>query len=183
MPENLEVAELKKVAEQGDVLAQYILGGMYYTGQEVDKDYTEAAKWWHKAVDQGNIEAQASLGWMYEKGLGVTKNYAEAFNCYLKAAEQGNVRSQFNLGRLYDKGWGTEQDHAEAEKWFAKAAKQGDEDAQKKLIQIYGNDRDGQKGRGKITWPFLFFIFVTIPASVLLSFLIVNLFWWIYLSL
>jgi TPR repeat protein len=31
--------ELKPVAEQGDVTAQYLLGSMYYLGQGVQKDY------------------------------------------------------------------------------------------------------------------------------------------------
>ena len=47
------IKELKPVAEQGDSLAQFNLGLMYYNGRGVTKDYTEAIKWYKKAAEQG----------------------------------------------------------------------------------------------------------------------------------
>jgi TPR repeat protein len=41
------------LAERGDARAQLSLGGMYYNGQGVRQDYTEAAKWTRKAAEQG----------------------------------------------------------------------------------------------------------------------------------
>ena len=46
--------------------AQYDLGGMYYNGQGVAKNYAEAMKWFRKAADQGSANAQYGLGVMYD---------------------------------------------------------------------------------------------------------------------
>jgi uncharacterized protein len=47
---------------------------MYYNGQGVRQDYTEAAKWTRKAAEQGNTPAQADLGILYWNGQGVQKD-------------------------------------------------------------------------------------------------------------
>lgn len=47
-----------RLAGQGNVSAQYYLGGCYY----YTKDLENAAKWWHKAADGGNTEAK--LAWL-----------------------------------------------------------------------------------------------------------------------
>lgn len=44
-------------AIQGDEEAQYALGQMYYFGNGVDKNYTEAKKWYKKAAEQGYSDA------------------------------------------------------------------------------------------------------------------------------
>jgi len=45
--------ELKASAEQGDSEAQFMLGGMYYKGQGVTRDYQKGLKWLKKAAEQG----------------------------------------------------------------------------------------------------------------------------------
>ena len=64
----------KKVAEQGDAGAQYILGYMYADGKGVPEDDAEAIHWYRKAAEQGHTEAQYNLGVMYEQGEGVQKD-------------------------------------------------------------------------------------------------------------
>ena len=36
---------MKKAAEQGDAAAQFNLGQIYYSGEEVAQDYAEAMRW------------------------------------------------------------------------------------------------------------------------------------------
>lgn len=48
----------RRLAGEGNVQAQYYLGGCYYYA----KDDKNAAKWWRKAADQGNADAQ--LAWL-----------------------------------------------------------------------------------------------------------------------
>jgi len=48
------VNEIRESAEQGNPIAQYVLGTMYYDGVGVLKDYKEAAKWIKKAYENGN---------------------------------------------------------------------------------------------------------------------------------
>ena len=62
---NEKYLRLHEAAEQGDISAQYNLGGMYRKGQGVTKDFREALTWYRKAAEQGLADAQYSLGWMY----------------------------------------------------------------------------------------------------------------------
>ena len=55
-------------AELGDADHQKGLGDMYYNGQGVRQDYTEAAKWYRMTAEQGYAEAQYNLGFRYDTG-------------------------------------------------------------------------------------------------------------------
>ena len=55
----------------------------------MEKDNTEAVKWYRKAADQGHASAQNSLGIMYAKGWGVIQNDVEAYKWWNLAAAQG----------------------------------------------------------------------------------------------
>ena len=130
--------ETFQVAKQGNAKAQYNLGGMYYNGKGVRKDYAQAVQWYRKAAEQGFSKAQYNLGVMYEKGQGVRKDYVEAIRWYRKAAEQGIAEAQFNLGLMYAKGEGVRRDHKIAKEWFGKACDNGLQlgcDAYRKLNQ------------------------------------------------
>ena len=76
--ENVVVTQLMKRAEQGDSLAQFNLGLMYYRGQGVAEDDGKAARWYRAAAEQGDTSAQYLLGLMYYKGEGVPKDYVLA---------------------------------------------------------------------------------------------------------
>ena len=49
---------IQERAEEGDVEAQNKLGMIYYNGEGVPKDYTEAIKWYRKAAEQGYAKSQ-----------------------------------------------------------------------------------------------------------------------------
>ena len=80
----------RKAAEQGDVMAQYSLGGMYFRGEGVSQNFTEAVKWFRKAAEQGDAYAQVNLGFMYGTGEGVPMNYVKAYMWYSLSKAQGN---------------------------------------------------------------------------------------------
>jgi TPR repeat protein len=127
----------RKAAEQGDAVAQSVLGSCYASGAGVEQDHAEAAKWWRKAAEQGDVGAQYSLGVCYAKGNGVAKDQPEAVRWFRKAAEQGHADAQGVLGDRFDEGEGVGQDHAEAVKWYRKAAEQGIAAAQNNLGACY----------------------------------------------
>lgn len=52
-------AYLREVAEQGDIKVQFELGRFYYNG--VNRDYTEAVKWYRQAAEQGDSMAEWKL--------------------------------------------------------------------------------------------------------------------------
>lgn len=125
--------EFTRLAESGDVHAQSYLGYMYYVGQGVTRDYTEAVRWYRKAAEKGDRDAQYNLAVAYAFGQGVKKDLQQAVKWYLKAAEQGHAAAEYSLGLSYANGEGAKQNIETAKQWFSKAADQGYADAQKAL--------------------------------------------------
>ena len=80
----------------------------------MEKNISEAIKWYEKAGNQGSAYAQNNLGDKYRDGLEIKQDYIEAIKWYRKAAEQENVNSQTNLGYLYESGYGVEKSISEA---------------------------------------------------------------------
>ena len=136
-PADSEFDGQRKLAENGNAVAQNYLGYCYYHGDGVTKDLVEAAKWYHKAADQGNATAQRMLGVCYENSNGVLQDYTEAVKWYRKAADQNEITAQWCLADCYAKGQGVPQDYEEAVKWFRKAADQGNAAAQGQLGSFY----------------------------------------------
>ena len=56
-----QLAEIRRLAEQGDAEAQYSLGWRYDEGEGVPEDKAEAVKWYRLAAEQGNDDAKFSL--------------------------------------------------------------------------------------------------------------------------
>lgn len=119
------LAEFRRLAEEGNFVAQYNLGIMYANGQGVPRDLVEAATWFDKAAKGGDARAQFNLGNMYARGQGVPQDLSRAADWYAKAAEQGLADAQYGLGRLYYMGAGVKRDLAEAYVWMQLAADQG----------------------------------------------------------
>jgi hypothetical protein len=115
-------------ADQGDAMAQGILGSMYEIGKGVPENDAEALRWYRLAADQGLVFAQTGMGGMYRYGRGVPQNYAEALRWYRLAADQGEVTAQNALGSMYVEGIGVPQNYIEGYKWLTLAAAQGDAD-------------------------------------------------------
>ena len=78
---------LQQEAKDGNAVAQYNLGTMYYSGQGLPRNDEEAIKWYRKAAERGHMKAQYNLGVKYNIGEGVAKNDAQAVKWYRKAAE------------------------------------------------------------------------------------------------
>lgn len=124
-----DFTQTKNLAEQGNAIAQYNLGAMYYTGESADQNYHKAAEWFQKSADNGVAIAQYNLGTMYAKGLGVRQNSVTSHKLYKKAAYQGHVSAQHNLGLGYSLGEGVRQDFATAKYWFGLACDNGNQDS------------------------------------------------------
>lgn len=84
-----------KLAEQGNSEAQHNLGVCYGKGLGVEKNPTEAVKWWIKSAEQGNAHAQFRLGHCYSWGLGVEQDDEKAKKwvfAALKFAQENNMK-------------------------------------------------------------------------------------------
>lgn len=69
-------------AEQGDLVAQDKIGGMYLYGIGVQINHQEALKWYRLAAEQGHAWSQRSIATMYEHGRGVPQNFFRAYIWY-----------------------------------------------------------------------------------------------------
>lgn len=116
-----------KAAELGDCGSMNKVAGFYRYGiTVVDKDLTEAFKWYQKAADKGDKNAAESLALFYDYGWGCQQDYSLAVKWYRIAAEKGLRVAQNNLGAKYENGQGVTKDLEEAFSWYMKAASQGE---------------------------------------------------------
>lgn len=83
------LADCLDAAEQGNPIAQYVLGTRFEHGEGVEQDYQQAQYWYRKAANQGDRNAQYNLGMLYFDGKGIARDYRQAAEWFRKAAEHG----------------------------------------------------------------------------------------------
>lgn len=123
------IQSVRRKAEEGDADEQFHLGLIFYKAKGVPQDYTEAAKWFHRAAEQGHIWAHGLLGGMYYMGRGVPQNYAKAVHHARLAVEWGDPTAQATLGAAYYFGHGVTRDRKEAYVLCSMAATYGTKEA------------------------------------------------------
>jgi hypothetical protein len=107
------LAEWQLGAEQGDLIAQYVLG--YYFAYRQPPDHARAFQWFLAAAVQedrspvlstdmfeNGSAAQCQLAALYEHGLGVAKDLAVAAQWYARSAMLGNQDAAYCLGIGYE---------------------------------------------------------------------------------
>ena len=104
---NGEMERLSKIerltarAEAGDAKAQYKLGRRYSVGRDgVERNASEAVKWFRKSAEQGYAPAQFHLAECYTSGVGVAHNSFEALKWLRKAADQGYYEARVILDHV-----------------------------------------------------------------------------------
>lgn len=134
--------EIKALAEQGNAAAQSTLADLYYDGNGVTQDYSQAAFWYRKAAEQNIVKAQYNLGNMYNEGLGVDINYTEAASWHQKAAINGDLDAAYNLALAYADGEGVAKDKYNAIYWYKIAASKGHTKSMYNLAVLYSEMND-----------------------------------------
>ena len=95
-----EAAEdLERLAEYGDVHAQYFLGLLYRDGGVLLPDAEQAAHWLELAAKRDLPAAQYALGKLYLTGNGVPKDDEAAWNCFRMADAYGHPCARYVLER------------------------------------------------------------------------------------
>ena len=106
-----------QAANKGLAEAQFLVGKMYYLGENGSKDYSSASMWFKRAARQRHAKAEYGLATCYMNGDGLPVNYDQAL-MYMKAsALRGYVPAQRKLAELYSKGVLVEADSVEAKRW------------------------------------------------------------------
>lgn len=123
-------------AEAGHLKMQDKLGGIYQSGDGVQKNMNKAIYWWRKAANLGYANSQYNLGFAYYSGYLKPRSNAKLW--FEKAAEQNHSLAQTNLGVI---AWG-EKDESKAIEYFKKAIKNGDITAAANLSGLYAEKND-----------------------------------------
>ena len=75
----------RKAANLGNAEAIANLALMYFAGDGVARDMTEAVRLFRKAADLGNADATFNLALMYDNGAGVVQNRRKAAELIVSA--------------------------------------------------------------------------------------------------
>jgi TPR repeat protein len=135
----MDIAALRRAAEQGDATAQNYLAVRYENGVGVAQDVRIAAMWFRRAADQGLPEAQFRLGQLCKTGNGVPQSARLALMWWQKAALGGHALAQDSLAEAYASGDGVAQDYQAARRWWEKAALNNIAGANTRLGWLYEN--------------------------------------------
>jgi hypothetical protein len=135
-------------AQNGNVLAIYDLGRIFFSGLGVQKDSEIANEYFRKAfigfneVEEKNAwkYTEYRIGKMLAAGLGVAQNHEMAAGWFMLSADQNYKYAQYSLGALYYQGQGVEKDYHKALGLYQKAAQQNFPYADFELAKMY---RDG----------------------------------------
>ncbi len=93
-------AEWHRLAQDGDVMAQTAIAGMYRGGAGRAPDARAALRWYRRAAEAGDAIAQMNLGEMLAHGNGTPRDDIEAWIWLTRAAAQGNGWAKDEAARI-----------------------------------------------------------------------------------
>lgn len=126
VPEDKDAAFmwLIKASENGDAVAQAVVGRLYYYGiKGMPEDPNQAFILFEKSATQGNAHGQYYLARAYFDGVGVSKNVERGMHWNEKLAKQGVAKAQLLMGRAYANGVSVPKNISEAYAWYFVAAR------------------------------------------------------------
>jgi len=94
------LADLRKLADQGNADAQWQMGIRYHNGENVPHNDAQAMQWFLRAAEQGNVAAQSALGAYYWAGRGVPEDLSKAYFWSAIALANGDANSKVRLEGL-----------------------------------------------------------------------------------
>jgi TPR repeat protein len=126
-------------AGNAGVADAYADGGLVYMNAN-PANYTEAARWFDRAVALGYSDADFYLGYMNLQGLGMQRNPYRAVQLLQRAYKAGDLQANFLLATMYERGeGGLPRDPRGAVEMLAASAAAGDPYAQVELGNCYYN--------------------------------------------
>jgi TPR repeat protein len=110
----------RKAAQQGDPLAGWLAGRLYFLGTAGVADREAAQKWLKLSADQNNAYGAYYLG-----RLMADRDYTKAPRLYKIAADQGLPQAQYYYAKTLRDGRGIPQDRFTAYIWYTIATDAG----------------------------------------------------------
>lgn len=131
------VSEMEKLAESGDMYAQYLMGKLWRDGPLLIPDPVEARYWFEQAADQGHLVAQYSLAKLYLSDDLEVRDTRKGVNWLYTAAVNGSHYAMYRLAKELFKGDLIKRNSDAAVEWFARSAERGNPYAQYMLGKLY----------------------------------------------
>lgn len=131
------VSEMDKLAENGDMYAQYLMGKLWRDGPLLIPNAVNARYWFEQAAEQEHIVAQYSLAKLYLSDDLEVRDIRTGMDWLYTAAVNGNHYAMYHLAKECLKGELIEKDTAYAVEWFTKSAERGNQYAQYMLGKLY----------------------------------------------
>ena len=116
------VEDLERLAEDGDVHAQYFLGLLYRDGGLLLPDAEQAAHWLELAAKRNLPAAQYALGKLYLSDDPEVRDAVDGIQWLERAAQNGSTDAAYRLGKEYLTGKLVQQDAAKAAEYLCHAA-------------------------------------------------------------
>jgi TPR repeat protein len=133
------IATLEAGCEQGDPLAELILGQFKIYGYRVPRDAEQGLRLLKSSADKGFTAAMVALGALCLNGNGVPKDYTNAVEWFKLAAAKNDSDAERELGVCYQSGLGVDTNFTTAAKWYERAALHTNYVAMKDLGVLYIN--------------------------------------------
>eukprot|EP00439_Symbiodinium_sp_Y106_P089407 s1_g1943.t1 len=117
--------EWKLDAENGHVIAAFLVGHMYKSGNGLTKSNALAFPYFLQAAQRGHSDAQVETALYYYNGdeeADIDQNYLEAVKWFEQAALQFSGVAQYYLGVMHRDGKGVARDRIEGLRWLSLSA-------------------------------------------------------------
>lgn len=131
------VEEMEKLAESGDMYAQYLMGKLWRDGPMLIPDSVNARYWFERAAEQGHLVAQYSLAKLQFSDDLEVRNVRQGMNWLYTVATNGSHYAMYRLAKKCLKGENIEKNTAAAVEWFTRSAEHGNQYAQYMLGKLY----------------------------------------------
>lgn len=154
-----------RLADGGDVFAQWRLGNMYRTGLGVDKSSARAFKYYRMCAEQHKettrytehtrvtVDCYVRLARYFESGVkaaDIRKNVPHALKLYkFTATHFGHPGAQYSIGRMYLKGTGVAKNVSKGLRWLNLSARKKYAPAQAALGEVYWSGKGVRVNRAK----------------------------------
>lgn len=133
------VEDLERLAEYGDVHAQYFLGLLYRDGGLLLPDAEQAAHWLELAAKRNLPAAQYALGKLYLSDDPEVHDTSDGLHWLERAARNGSTDAAYRLGKEYLTGKSAQKDAVKAAEYLRHAVDQNHPWASYLLGKLYLN--------------------------------------------
>ena len=131
------VSEMDKLAENGDMYAQYLMGKLWRDGPLLIPNAANARYWFVRAAEQSHLTAQYSLAKLYLSDDVEVRDIRLGMNWLYTAAVNGSSYAMYRLAKELLKGEHIKKNTASALEWFTRSAEGGNPYAQYMLGKLY----------------------------------------------